>query len=146
MSCEMCGKDKPVVRGLVEGAEMNVCAVCARFGTMLATPVKAVPKLPAKKVLLPSRVILSNAGVLVKEAREKLGLSQKDFALRINETQNVLHKIEIGQIIPSVALTRKLEKALKIRLIEEQEDAPVTIQKSKSGALTIGDVVKIKGD
>lgn len=145
MACELCGKETSMTRALVEGVEMSVCRTCSGFGKILQTPVvrqhKANPKLPET-----ISTIVPDAGELVRKAREKLGLTQKDFALKVNEHQSTIYKVETAHLEPNMMLARKLERNLGIILIEEHEDAVISSPKTKSASLTIGDMIKLKGE
>ncbi len=142
MNCELCGKPA-TERAIIEGATLTVCAKCVQFGNRLAPPaVKQTISYakPAEPVL----TVVTNVHTLVRQAREKSGVSQKDFALKLNEHQSVIHHIEIGKPV-SIELARKLEKALRLTLVEESTPVQVTNEKTKNVAMTIGDMIKIKG-
>jgi putative transcription factor len=141
MQCELCGKPA-TLRASIEGVTMSTCAACARFGTTLQAPVHAVKKVIAEPE--PLLTVVDDAGMKVKAGREKLGLSQQDFALKLNEHQSVIHKIETGHHEPNLELARKLEKLLRITLIETVENVSVSSEKTKTGPVTIGDMLKIK--
>jgi len=34
-ACEMCGKDSSLVKARIEGAELEVCNDCARYGQII---------------------------------------------------------------------------------------------------------------
>lgn len=143
MDCELCGKNA-TERAIIEGATLNVCAKCASFGNRLAPPTQiAAPKrqAPAAPVL----TVVSDVDARVRAAREKLGLSQKDFALKLNEHQSVIHHIEIGKPV-SLELARKLEKALRLTLVEASTAVTITSEKTKTGPVTIGDLIKLKSE
>lgn len=57
----------------------------------------------------------------------------------------VINRLESGKMVPDIKLARKMEKILKITLIEKIEDAGGEDFKSASmkGA-TIGDIARIK--
>ena len=143
MVCELCGKHGQEVRALVEGTELTVCPTCARFGKILQKPVVKAPKVvaPKKEVL---EVVVPEYAKLVREAREKSGMTQKEFARMLNEKESVLQKIENGTFVPPISMAKKLEKLLKIKLVTVEEEEKTTMQKTKSGTLTIGDIIKAK--
>jgi uncharacterized protein (TIGR00270 family) len=146
MQCELCGKEGATLRSHVEGAELTVCQKCAGYGTTLRAASVAQPKKAAVQSQSIQHRPVTNAGELVKRARERQGLSQKDFALKLNEHQSVLHKIEAGNA-PSLELARKLEKALNIPLIEEYQEVKIPLVKETASAgLTLGDVIRLKDE
>jgi len=146
MQCELCGKEGITVRAMVEGAELTVCQKCAGYGATLKTQApQAAPKKAVSTPVVQYRAVL-NAGQLVKHAREKLGLTQKDFARKLNEHQSIIHKVEAGQE-PSLDLARRLEKALRITLVEEYQEVKFSPAKSSpSAGLTLGDLIRLKDE
>ena len=154
MQCEMCGSEpNKLFRAVIEGVELKVCGNCSRYGKFLG-PLKAdsptEPKVKASLRPLPPKpevmdVIVENYSKLIKDKRERLGLKQKELALKIAEKESIIHKIESGQFMPSLALARKLERFLNIRLIEQHKEVVgFEQQKKRPGTFTIGDFIKVK--
>ncbi|HLF54865.1 MAG TPA: multiprotein bridging factor aMBF1 [Candidatus Nanoarchaeia archaeon] len=142
MVCELCGKNTQLVRAIVEGTEVNVCENCGKYGKVLRKPVvKSTPKPAIQEVL---DVVTQDYAKLIREAREKRGLTQKEFAKELNEKESILQKIENGNFVPPISMARKLEKLLKIKLVELEEEEKQQAAKGKSEMLTIGDVIKTK--
>ena len=81
---------------------------------------------------------------IIKKAREKLNLKQEEFAKKINEKLSLVQNIERGKFKPSMNLAKKLERFLHVKLIESIEDSGISVEKSKSEGLTIGDFIKVK--
>lgn len=143
MVCELCGKNTQLVRAIVEGTEVNVCENCGKYGKILRKPVvKSAPQPAARQEVLD--VVTQDYAKLIREAREKRGLTQKEFAKELNEKESILQKIENGNFVPPINMARKLEKLLKIKLVELEEEEKQQTSKSKTGTLTIGDVIKTK--
>lgn len=141
--CEMCGAEASLMSAMVEGTEMRVCAKCGKFGKVLSRPQRA----PQRKVAATPEVvesIVDDFAKRIRGARERSGKTQKEFAQMLNEKESVIQKLETGQLNPPIKLARKLERVLKITLVEELEDAPVKAGKKDSGPLTIGDILKVK--
>lgn len=61
-------------------------------------------------------------GRIIREAREKIGLTQEDLAKQLNERITVIKKIESGEFKPPIDLARKIEKLLRIRIIVPVEE------------------------
>ena len=167
MQCEMCGE---IIRGApklvrVEGAELQVCSKCEKFGTEvqqprrngLARPAPAAAKTgrPGAAGPAPSAYrkrdlfdymegeIVDDYAARIRHAREEKGLSQKDLAMQLKEKEHLIRKIENAELVPEEDVRKKLEKALSIRLI----DAPETeTEKKVSGPLapTLGDLTIIR--
>ena len=131
MQCDLCGATKNLVRAKIEGTELIVCQECAKFGTVLG-PIKtkqekAKKRKKEKQTIKPSTeeeilIINPNYPTIIKKAREKLGLKQSEFAKLIREKESVVHKLETGELEPSIKLAKKLEHILKIKLIEQYHE------------------------
>ncbi len=140
--CEMCGKELPLFIAIVEGAEVQVCANCGKFGNVLRRPVaKAAPKKAVQEVI---DTVVEDYAERIRKAREKLGKTQKEFALMLTEKESVVQHIESGGMTPSIDMARKLEKLLKIQLVEEEKQEVVDAKAKPSGPLTIGDLLASK--
>jgi putative transcription factor len=142
MLCEMCGAESDsVVRASVEGSVLQVCPNCSKFGKVLSAPAAPAPsrgsswddpgpatvqervgshqKRMSERDLyteLPDMELDPEWSKRVREARERLGLTQEQFGAKINEKVSVVHKLESGGFVPPDALVKKLEKTLKVRL------------------------------
>jgi len=143
VSCELCGKDTELMSALVEGIALNVCKSCARHGKVLARP-RAKPKPLKQSVQEPVDMLVDNFADKVRRAREQLGLTQKEFARKLNEKESVLQKIETNHFRPTIEKARHFERVLGVTLVESSSVEPVVKQrKSDSGGLTIGDMLKL---
>jgi len=149
MSCELCGKpivDKPV-RIWIEGSQLVVCSQCSRYGSVVKPRTVARPQRIAKRKELSmgfeSTVLVSNYNVLIRQARENMGLTQADLAKLIGEKESVVRRLESGRMAPTLELAKKLEKVLKVKLYEEvrQEQEPPKLQEFQ---LTLGDVAVVR--
>jgi len=149
--CDMCGKEARLFQTKIEETMLNVCKECSRFGKVVA-PVKVeikaklrkkavIEEEPEKNIVL---VIVEDYAQRIKQARESLGVKQEDFAKKINEKESVIHKIETGHFEPSIGLAMKIEKALRIKLIEHYEEEHSKRSKIKEDTFTIGDLLKSK--
>ncbi|MDD1694116.1 MAG: multiprotein bridging factor aMBF1 [Methanoregula sp.] len=165
MQCEMCGE---TIRGApklvrVEGAELQVCSKCEKFGTEvqqvrrtdLVRPSVTRQGSVKAQVLAPSTYrkrdmfdfiegdVVDDYHERIRRARMEKGLSQKELAMQIKEKEHLIQKIENHDLIPEENVRKKLEKALEIRLI----DAPETeVEKKVPGSLapTLGDLTVIR--
>ncbi len=171
-TCEMCGAEGSLTLVALEGAEMYVCKKCAKFGTPIlsnASQTENKKKIKKKKSsghgfprtysppprprarrssrsTLEDQVLKENYGDVVRSARQRLGLTTRELAMKIKETEGVIKRVESGKMIPDRALVQKLEKFLNITLYEAPEidvEALDTDLISDEGA-TLGSIAKIK--
>lgn len=143
-SCEMCGKETPLFKAVIEGSELNVCKSCGGFGRVMKT---FKPRFEQKQELKKENIesLVPNFAQLIKQAREKRNMTQEEFAKLLNEKSSILHKIETGHFIPTIDAARKFERLLKIKLVESIEEEQIEdVKKTKSDVLTIGDIIKLK--
>lgn len=167
MQCEMCGE---TIRGApklvrVEGAELQVCSKCEKFGTEVqqprrtglatARPAAPRPGKPGAPAAAPSAYrkrdmfdfmegeIVDDFAARIRHAREGKGLSQKDLAMQLKEKEHLIKKIENNELVPEEDVRKKLEKALSIRLIDAPESEAEKKVASKL-APTLGDVTIIR--
>ena len=167
MQCEMCGE---TVRGIpklvrVEGAELQVCSKCEKYGTEIqqkrapaagrpalrqpGSPAHAIP--PAQPSSYRKRdlfdymevEVVDDYAVRIRKARMEKGLSQKDLAMAMKEKEHLIKKIENGELMPEDAVRKKIEKVLEIRLIDTEiaDEAKKTQSKMTP---TLGDLTVIR--
>jgi len=162
MQCEMCGAEAkgPLKRIKIEGTELSVCNACAKYGTEVqgtalrsSAPSSSKPtgfQSQGKTQTAHSRDLFDRLGEIVedysdriRDARMKLGMTQKDLALAMMEKELLVKKLEKGELVPEDAVRKKLEKTLSIRLIEEESSEPADLHHARM-TTTMGDVIRIK--
>ena len=162
MECEICGKPVPEnnpIRAKIEGSVMVVCKECSKLGKVQKTPPKPKfvkqnkkPKRQAptrKKVYSrndePTEELIEDFSLEVRKAREAKNLSREDLGKKINERVSVITRIETGKMTPDTKLTKKLEKALDIKLLEKIDNIDLNqFINNSSGERTLGNIMKIK--
>ena len=165
MQCEMCGE---TIRGIpkiirVEGAELQVCSRCGKFGTEVQQPRRTDIQRPAARPAQGARApattvpaqrkrdmfdymegdIVEDYADRIKNARIEKGFSQKDLALQMMVRELLIKKIEKGELIPEEEVRKKLEKVLGIKLV----DVLTTDAEKKTQAKitqTLGDLTVIR--
>ncbi len=143
----MCGKSGQLYRADIEGVILNVCSPCGKYGRVISIikqPEKQAKKKAESIQQEAEEFVVENAGKLIKQKREALGMNQKEFSKYVSERESVMQKIESGDLIPDLKTAAKLENKLDIRLIEKLEPEKLQIKKTKSDQLTIGDLIKTK--
>ncbi len=166
-TCELCGRPiyGKAYKVVVEGVELTVCASCylkLLKNKGLAKKAKEQAK-PSKRAVQPTSKtrhmrrnkaenydIVEDYARRIREAREKLGLSRADLARKVQEREVTLGKIETGRLMPTIDLARRLERVLKIKLLEpvidDEEESPVHPSGKPKSVLTLGDIAVLKKD
>ncbi len=146
MECEICGRqvsDNPK-KAKIEGSVMIVCDECAKLGKIQ----KAPPKPKFRKSNKPKKNKTTKQNYSKDEPKEELveeNLSREELGQKIYEKVSVINRIESGKMIPDIRLTKKLENALNITLIENVEELDLSkYTGNPSQGRTLGNVVKIK--
>jgi putative transcription factor len=153
------------MRVVIEGAKLTVCTECSKHGKVAweepAKPAAPIPRQTVTGQILPtqgpiqirkrvvtarvdtSQEIVEDYAEVIREAREKAGLSHEDLGKKINEKESVLRKIETAKITPNNLLVSKLEHTLKIKLLVPVSEEKVPLPKAASREFTLGDAIKI---
>jgi putative transcription factor len=157
--CDICSSPEKVYKVEVEGIILNACERCASLGKIVGKIRREEPEkkkkqeralteanLKAIKSTETVQIISPNYSAIIRKAREKLGLKQEELAKKLAEKESTIHKLESGSAKPNLDLARKLERFLKISIIEEVElESPTVEEKRKpSDGLTLGDLIHIK--
>jgi len=116
MECEVCGC--PIVGkphwALIEGVAMNVCSGCATLGIIIEEPARH--EQPSLHEEMAELEIVEDYPVLIRRAREHMGLKQEELAKRLAERASVVQRLESGRLKPDERLLSKLERTLGIKL------------------------------
>jgi len=151
INCDLCGKvDEQLNRTLIESVELTVCGACSKFGKILAPVKRYSPKEQHRMIQKAGQkeekieILVENYADLIKKKRESMGLSQKDFASKLNEKESMIHHIETGTFEPTLEMARKLERILGIKLVEEHEEKHQMQKTKREEGFTLGDFIKIK--
>jgi putative transcription factor len=121
--CELCGSQitGEVIPIVVENVPMKVCRPCSKHGKQVVSKkIEKKPK-PVKEMFtfnLPS--VREDYSKLIKDGREKLGLTQDELGSKIAEQGTVVKLLEQSKFKPDEALAKKLEQVLRISLFEEE--------------------------
>ena len=174
-SCELCGRTmKGRGRDVrIEGADIRVCPQCAeRFGSQESASEKrsthsktqpswtrsptpqttfrssSPPRKTAQKrteVTLDDMILIEDYAIVIRNARQKAGLSQEELAQKVGERISTLQAIESGRLKPTKKTIRGLERELDISLLEPIGPVPIKPSTStRSTEPTLGDRVVIK--
>lgn len=143
MRCEMCGNESECHDAIVEGVMLKVCNECGKYGKAIKIEHREI--IESKEIVFKENIeeVVDNYSMIVKEAREKLGLKQEEVAFKIAEKESIIHAIESGKLRPSLDVARKLEKFFHINLVEIYKEEKKTKKINfKDTDVTIGDLIK----
>lgn len=148
--CELCGRAMGGIYVVeVEGVELRICAKCANGKRVIRKeePAEKKGKKQAQAMQMPRKKrpeeadIVDNYSNVIREAREKMDLPLKVLAEMINEKETLLLRIEQNKTVPSVELAKKLEKALGVKLEQQQEEKEDRHSKGKKEEATLGEFI-----
>lgn len=158
MNCEICGNrivGKPT-QITIERSLLTVCQECSRFGTPVDRKTamsieRASPRPGAKKIIVkaPRReffddfVLVENFGERIRKSREAQGITRDAFAKAMGEKESVIRRIEANEMYPTLALTKKMERLLKITLIDKM-DTSIKGSAPSPSSITLGDIAVLK--
>ena len=136
LNCEICGDRvlEDPIRINVEGSIMFVCGSCASLGKRTESSLEpnspgnsgdrsgksrsGSHRSPPSYFVNPSEEgqLIEGYALILRQAREKIGITQEELGKKVNEKPSTLRLVERGTLRPSDSLTRKLEHYLKIDL------------------------------
>ncbi|MCE4615378.1 MAG: multiprotein bridging factor aMBF1 [Desulfurococcales archaeon] len=167
-TCELCGRPiyGKAYKVVVEGVELTVCASCylkllkdkglvkkaKRNGQNKGEPARPRKSISVlnKRRLVENYDVVEDYARIIRDAREQAGLTRAELARRVQEREVTLGKIETGRLMPTIDLARRLERVLKIRLLEpvvdNEEEQEITGKTPGKSVLTLGDIAVLKKD
>ncbi|MCL5672693.1 MAG: TIGR00270 family protein [Nitrososphaerota archaeon] len=124
LTCEVCGRplDGAPSKVTMDGAVLSVCRRCAGRGKPYQPPPSpqrgfGLAPRPVRAIKEPELEVDPQCGPMVKQAREKLGLTQEQLGRAINVKASVVSHVESGKMKPDIALARTLARYLKVDLL-----------------------------
>ncbi|MFQ5801160.1 MAG: multiprotein bridging factor aMBF1, partial [Candidatus Hydrothermarchaeales archaeon] len=130
MNCEICGREiiGDVRTVKIEGTLMRACRACARLGERVVgrkekVQTRATSRIPTPRTARTERVVdvVDDYAKIIRQNREKAGLTQEQLGTKINEKGSVIARLESGHMKPDLKVARKLERLFDIKLFEEIE-------------------------
>jgi len=164
LRCEICGVE---IRGtankvVIDGATLIACRKCAMRnpsavvgyvspqqrsggGPRYTVPrrVSTVRRIPRSTIV---EEVVDDYAERIREARERMGLTREVLAAMVGEKVSTIRRIESGRLAPTIQLARKLERVLKIKLVEVYEEGEEYGygEGEEEFELTLGDIVEFK--
>lgn len=169
--CEVCGAVVDIAYEVIyKGSRGYACEKCiSKYGLIrirrgVSPPKKSKPIIHSGQTKSVERItrrrhgllrpeldmeeLVEDYGRVIKEAREKLGLTQEHLAKKLGIKLSYLKKIEGGLIPPPNNLARKIERILNIRLLyrveEVDEEELGHDEDSYEEGYTLGDLLRHK--
>ena len=128
MNCEICGNKIIDIRTIrIDTGILRVCNSCSRLGKQMSSNLNSNKSriVRDKKNSLDNFAyddeLVVNYGNIIRQSREKKGLSHEALGLQINEKASILKKLESQKLQPPDQLTKKLERFLNVKLLRKNE-------------------------
>lgn len=120
--CEVCGLKPATKRAIIEGVKLEVCNDCAGLGKVVAERVSIKPsvKMPPRKPI--NEDIVDDYAEILQKKFNARGMKYEDLARSINEHESFVRRVIRGEAMPTIALARKLEKALGVKIVVEGDE------------------------
>ncbi len=155
LSCDICGRPEARAVILIEGAKMVACGSCMRDGKVLYRLDDSIDEqvdlralaAPRRGAMDDTEELVEGYGALIKKARDRLKVKVSVIAEKINEKESYVDAIENGRMKPTLAVARKLEKELGVKLIEKVAQETIATSDRPSGRFsepTLGDMLVTK--
>ena len=137
-ACEICGA--PVQAPFtvqMDGAVLRVCQSCSRRGRPVQARQAAIRTVPPVSVfsrgaptprtavmrdIEPGLEVDPDYALMVRRAREKLGLTQEALGRAMNVKPSLIHQVETGKMKPDLVLARSLMHHLKVDLLVSSDE------------------------
>lgn len=140
-------------RTKIDNSIMLTCNDCSKFGKVQReTPPQTqrrgrapTSRRRSYRSQEPTQEVVEDFHKLIREAREKKGWSREELGEKTYEKVSVINRLESGKMIPDLKLARKMEKVLKITLLEKTDQAQIDdLNAAQLRKATIGDIARIK--
>ena len=122
-TCEMCGKvNVPLKASKVAGSVMQVCSSCSSYGKDMESSIERSHSFTRKeRVYGGSEEVVANFSSILQKGLAKKNYNSHQLARLAAIKESSLQKFLTGKLKPDISTARKLERALDVRLVEEQD-------------------------
>jgi putative transcription factor len=90
--------------------------------------------------------LIEDYGTQIRKVRQKLGLSEKDLAKKMQEKESVIKNLEKMELTPDNKLITKIRKYLSLDIVEHTDVSKSHILAKSTGAKTIGDMLRMDSE
>ncbi len=119
MDCEVCGRREAVAIAIIDGARLNVCENCLKFGRLEKKLFNETFK-PESQNHSTELVLIEGYGRIISAARLGKKLSVKELGRKLNISEKELEKFENESFKPIEKIARRLERELNIKILIEE--------------------------
>lgn len=151
MDCEVCGsRDSARFVVSIEGAKLNACPRCARGAKVISEieiPVKKSlhsneSEAPLRRVKMEQEVV-DDYAMRIQHGLKAMGLDVNVLSEKMSVRHSLIVSVSQGRMMPDVALAKRLEKELNIKLVEDVAIETSSEREKKGNETTLGDIVDI---
>ena len=89
--------------------------------------------------------IVPDYGEVIRRAREAKGWTQAALAQKLRVSESIVRKLEAGKMKPSIDLAKRLERVLRIKLLEPVIEEEY-VGEDEEEVVTLGDVVVVRDE
>jgi len=121
--CELCGRQATEKRAvIIDGTVFSVCVSCSKRGKpYVSTPAAAkrrhLPLKQSRKIAMNDETVLSpEFPKLIREARQRKGLTIEQLGMQMSEKAGLLKRFEAGALKPDEIIAKKIERFLGVKL------------------------------
>ncbi|MCX8206069.1 MAG: multiprotein-bridging factor 1 family protein [Candidatus Micrarchaeota archaeon] len=120
--CEVCGLRPASRHAIIEGVKLAVCNDCAGLGKVVVEKVAVKPagRQPPRKPV--NEDIVDDYAEILQKKFNASGMKYEDLARSINEHESFVRRVIRGETLPTIALARKLERALGVKIVVEEDE------------------------
>jgi putative transcription factor len=104
---------------VVENVTMSVCRSCSRHGKPYTGQRKTKKRAVEEEFKFRFPTVRNDYSKVIREARERLGLSYDELGSRIKEAGSVVKLLEEGKFKPDPVMAKKIESSLRVKLVLE---------------------------
>ncbi|MCX8181043.1 MAG: multiprotein bridging factor aMBF1 [Thermofilaceae archaeon] len=154
MRCELCGGE---IRGqaylsVVDRAELILCEKCVKKASKVYGPIgqsKTKNQLSQKRTVSKRErnvveEVMEDYAEIIREARERMGLTRDALAAILGVKVSVIRRIEEGSLAPTIELAHKIERILRVKLVEKVIEERKGRGEAGAWETTLGDVAVFK--
>lgn len=132
-SCEMCGKDAGLRSAVIAGSSVMVCSNCSSMDNS-SLKTNNGPKTHSFRKHSSNDLELeipTNYAQIIQQGINKKSLTPHQVARAVNVKESSLSHYLKSQIKPDIAISRKFESFLDIKLVFEVEKSKIDIEDFK---------------